>query len=331
MEKAERLIRVAIIMVAALAAVMMPLPVHADQPDPDSVTIDDIHINRSLLHSNDILLYFTPNVAYAAGPDTPIDDAFDFRLIDTDNVTVLFSREAYDFANDGYGPTLVSFYADNATAPTWGEEYIIRITGKPSVFDDPPVYDFPIAASDYTSETTQEANQSEVRANIISIARSLSTSMSVDLLEETDVGTVLSAYGEEFFRNAIPGLQAMVPDLFQVVIYQPNYTPRDWTNEQSDNYSGTYSGTAEGSASSGFWGSMIGINFSLGMAMPVVIGCILFIVASVKVNSQPFSGFLNSAAAIIISGPAGIIPMAIVSIGATLMGFYSSIRLWLKG
>ena len=299
---------------------------------PDEVTIDDTKINRHLMETDDMLIYFTPNVNYDTTPNETITEAFAFCLLDTDGVTIIATRDGYAYDNNGYGLSLCSFYFTAADNITWAQSYTIRIIGKVSVFgDDPPIYDFPINVSEYSEYDTQVENRAEATVNMLDMANELSSSMDIELTEEIDVKTVLTSDGADLFRNAIPGIQAMVPALFDVVIYDPDYTGRDWTKAQSENYSGTYVDTPEGSASSGFWSSMFNFNFSFGMAAPMIIACAILLIASTRMTNQVFSGMLNSSACIIISAPAGWLPMAIVSIGALLLSFYSSLRLFLKG
>lgn len=307
-------------------------PVYAaDTPLPDGTpTIDETHINRYMLEEDDFVLYFIVNIPYDTTPDLPVDRTFFISLIATDNTTVLGSREIYDFTNDGYGENPVSFYFDPDDAPTWGEEYTVRISGKPSAFADPPVYNIPLSASDYTDETGHTENQNEMRQYIIDIAQTLSVSMSIDLLEESDITTVFSSYGQELFRNAIPGIQNMLPSLFPIVIYQPDYSEREWTEAQSANYSGRYTDTPEGTAINDFWSSMIHVNFSLAASIPIIVACVAFMIMSAKQTEQIYSGLLNCSAAVIISGPAGWIPMAIISIIMLFLTFYSSTRIFLK-
>lgn len=307
-------------------------PVYADTPDPDSVVIDEayggIFVNRNLLENGDALFYFTPSINYTTIPDLAIDEAFIFQLIDTDNTTVLASREGYNFVTSGYGPNINSFYFDNVTAPTWGQSYTIRITGKPSAFDTPPIYNFPVSIGDYTTETTQVANAAELRSNIIYIAQRLSISMATDLLDQGEVGTVLSLYGEELFRNTIPGIQAMAPSLFAIVLNYPNWTPRAWSENQSDNYSSTYIDTDEGDAVKEFFKAMVNADIEVGLAFPIIALCITFIAISAKMSEKIHAGLIWCSAAVIIASPQGWVPMAAVSIIALVMAFYSSFRLF---
>lgn len=305
-------------------------PVYADTGDPDSVTPPVFYGQRNLLEDDDFLLYFPFGVNYASTPSDPIYDTFDFVLYDTDGVTILGNREAYDFVNDGYNDNMLGFYFSADDAPTWGQEYILSIRGKPSAFDDPPIYTYTVPTTAYTSTDTQATNQEEVRLDILSIARDLSSPMDVDLLEQSETGEVLSSYGEQLFRNAIPGLQAMVPELFSVVLYTPNYPEleRSWSGNVSENYSGRYDDTEEYSAISGFWEQMFNIEFNLGAAIPVVFACIVFIVASVKISNEAYSGMLNSAMALTVATPWGVMPMAMLAVGGLLSAFVSSFKLF---
>jgi hypothetical protein len=317
------------LLLSALCLSIFVAPVLAID-DPDSISIDGISINRHLMETDDMLIYYICNIAYGTLPGVNIDDAFVFKFIDTDNVTVLGTSEAYPFSTDGYNENVASFYFSAADAPTWGAEYIIRVQGKASVFADPPIRDFSIVASDYTSQTTQATNRTETYVNIIDIAQTLSASMSIDLLSESGTTTYFSSYGEELFRNAIPGLQAMVPELFDTVITAMNYTKRSWGTELSDNYSSTYNGTPIGNSISNLGTSLFNINFSLAASIPLIIVCVLLMVASTRIMGAVYGGLVLSAAVIINTAPLGWMPMAMISIFAILGGLYLSYQLFFK-
>ncbi len=77
--------------------------------------------------------------------------------------------------------------------------------------------------------TTLAAASALVGANVISWGNTLSTEWSVALTASGASGTTLSAYGVQYFTNAIPGLAQACPSIFptglQVPVVNATYTP----------------------------------------------------------------------------------------------------------
>ena len=112
-------------------ATVFPYSVLAAAHPDSNPTIDEIHINRNLIETGDVLIYALYNIPYASTPDERVDQLFVFRLMDTDGVTELGRNEAYAYVNRGYGQGVISFYFDASDASTWGQAYYIRISEKP--------------------------------------------------------------------------------------------------------------------------------------------------------------------------------------------------------
>ncbi len=231
------------ILIVVLMFLVLASPALAAVAQPDSLSIDTVFINRNLLETGDMLILAAYNIAYTVIPTVRADQAFVFRLIDTDESTQLASILPYVFNDNGYGQGMVSFYFAAADAPAFGVEYFIRISGNPAQFTSPPAENFKILASDYTSATTTLDNQAEVADNIRTIARGLEIAWSLTLLSEQDQGTVLSSTGESYFRNAVSGLQAMAPTVFFVQTLDIDLTERTWNTTQGSTYRDRLTGT----------------------------------------------------------------------------------------
>lgn len=255
-------------------------PVAAADEDPDSVSIYDISVYRHLLEDDDWLAVVPYTVSYTDEPDLSIDKTYIFRLVDTDDTTILGSMLAFPYINGGYGDGIISFYFDAASAPLWDTEYTIRVDQNPSNYDTPQTWLFTLPASAYSVYDTQSANQALLQAEIIAICRELEISWSIELLGETEVSTVLSDYGEAYFRNSILGLQTMCPDLFSVEITPVTSERRTWDETFADTFETRYSGYFWGDAMTGFAGlfnvdsspatavvSLIIIAILMGLAM----------------------------------------------------------------
>ena len=238
--------RVLVILTVLLVCLTQTAPVFAAPDPPDDIDIINFYYNRHLYETDDFLLVAHYNNIYSGEyPEEPADDCFVFRFFDTDGVTELAQALPYPYANNGYGEGCVAFYFRAEDAPDWDDSYVykLRVSGNPVQFASPPVYNFDISTDAWSDETTQSGNQSQLANRIIDIAESLEIEWETTLLAEQDAVTVLSSYGEEYFRNAIYGLQLLCPALFYLQAASLDVTDREWDTSLSESYKTRFDGT----------------------------------------------------------------------------------------
>ncbi len=324
----NKLTRIGAILAVFIVMFLMASPVLAADP-PDSISIDVRYVNRNLIEDGDLLFYAIYDIDYTLLPDEDIDEIFIFRLVDTDGVTELGSNEAFPFQNQGFGKGLISFYfnATDAAALVFGSSYYIRVQGKPGFFATPPDELFILDASDWTTLTTQAENRLETRNNIIAISRTLESDwLTVDLLIQIDIGTVLNVDGEEYYRNSIFGIQAMVPSLFETQVNDPDYTERTWNTTQQTTYEERWTNTTIGGGIQGL-SDVWSLDFNMVASLPLLIGSILAIIAAGKMNGKPEAGFLCVVALVILGGFMGWTPFALIAVASALCFLYIAMAL----
>jgi len=315
----KKLIRLSAILVMLVLFVLMASPVLAADP-PNSISIDIKYVNRDLIEPGDMLFYAIYDISYGGLPDEDIDEIFIFRLVDTDGTTELGSNEAFPFETQGYGKGVISFYfnAADAAALVWGSGYYIRVQGKPGFFAVPPDELFIIDAGDWTTLTGQTDNREETRNNIISISRILESEWSpTTLLTEIEIGTVFNTSGEEYYRNSIFGIQAMVPSLFETQVTDADYTERAWNTTQQTEYEERWTNTTIGRGITGI-SDVWSLDFNIVASIPLIIASILCIMAAAKMNGKPEAGFLCVAALVIFGGFMGWVPFALIAVASAL-------------
>lgn len=311
-------------------------PARAYISAPTSIAIEYVHVNRNLVHAGDQLFYARYNIAYSSVPSVSIYESFIFRLIAADNVTELAANLAYPYINGGYGQGIISFYFENATAPAWGGDYYIRVSGNPTQFTTPPLQQFIISTSSYTSKTTEADNRDELTTNMLVQANTLSTSWAVTLTTTSTVGTVFNDYGEAYFPNAISGLRIMAPALFLVQLETPDYTARTWSTNQSAAYEARYDGTDMKNRLTDF-GDLFSQNFSMIGGIFVLVLSLLFIIAALRLEPEgkqggsPVTAGLLCAAAFVPMGTVmGWTPFAMMALGTVFCILYIGIKRLLK-
>lgn len=311
---------VGIAVITLLGLMILAIPVLA-VADPDSVSIEEIHANRNLRETGDAHILVHYNVAYAAPPNNPIDEVFTFRLMDTDGETELGASLAYPYNDDGYGQGVVSFYFDASDALTWGQDYYIRIIGNPTQFADPPVYDFEMQSSDWTSLTGSGDNKDDLADKILEIARDLEVAWAVTLLDQTETGTVLASAGEAYFRNAINGLQVLAPSVFLVQVGDPEYTARSWATTQANAYETRFQGTWVQTAI-GDVADLFTVDWHMIGGLFVMAGCIAVVALAQQRSQSVNSGLVCALAIFLCGGVMGWTPMAIVGITSIMCALY---------
>ena len=314
-----------------LLAVLMPGKALAATSPPDSTpTMEDIHVYRHLLESNDFLVIAKYQLPYVSIPIATVEEAFLFRLISTDNVTTLLENEAYPYVNRGYGYGLIALYASAADAPTWGLGYTLQLRGKPSEFvaSSNATWNFIIPSSAYSTYGTRAGNQGDLADKIIGIAQDLEVAWSVTLLSAGDTGLVLSANGEIYFRNSILGLQVMAPALFEITIIDPDYSTENWTNAQATIYRTRLSGTWWGDAVQNI-ADLFGMDFHFIAAIPFIIAMVFAVVLAGRENNL-FSGLLDIVILGISAVLLGAIPFLMLSIATIAIAAHTGYQWFLK-
>ena len=325
------------ILLALLAAILLSaMPVYADTPDPDSnPKLEDTNIYRNLLEPGDMLAIIYANIPYATIPDLPVTQTFIWRLISTDNVTEFGSTVGYAYNDDGYGYNVYSMYFTaaefTALGIVWGTSYNIRLSGNPAAFDTPPVYNYPINASDYSSLTVTADVQAELAARILTIAADLYNKWGLasiySLLTQNETATVLSIYGEAFFRGAIHGLQAMAPTVFSVVIRAIDIDPREWSDNYTANltsqYTGTWVDTAQAAGK-----TLFGTDYDLLSMIMLLVMAGGLLIGNIMLTGDHWNGLVDVALLGVIGARLGMFDLALLILAAAICWIYIGAKIW---
>jgi hypothetical protein len=314
-----------------LAALLIPTSVYADQADPDDTpTIDQMDVYRNLLETGDRLYIWVADVPYDTTPNTTLPEAFIWRLIDSDNDTELGATTGFAYNDNGYGYNVYGMYFDATDNLTWESSYTLRLSGNPSVFDDPPTYNCPINASDYTTANTSADNQDYLSTRVIEIARQLDTEWELtpnddSLIYESEGETFLSIYGESVFRGSIYGIQALATDAFRFAITDIDADTRDWDTEFSDNLTEQFTGTwIETSKTGG--GSLFGVGYDLmSLIISAVMG-ILLIIGNMKITGDHWNALIDVAVLLIAFPRLDMIPLSFTALICAIFVMYEGTK-----
>lgn len=298
----------ALLAAGILILLLIPLPALADPAVPDALEVRGVIACRDLLEADDMAVAVHYNIDYSitGEPSDSAQDLFLVRLLD--GATQLGVTRPYPYYNDGYSQGIVLLYWSAADAPTWEDEYTVRIQGTPAAWATPPEENFTLGDSSYSGVSGQAPNQQALYDWMVDAIEDLETNWTVSLLEHTEEGAVLNETGQSYMTGAIPGLQSLCPGLFWIRSSTIDTTPRTWGTGQADLYAARYDGTWVGDAMDGV-ADLFGVSAQL-------IGSILFVLI-------PFIFIMViSERRFFTSTPALIALPLLMAMGA-LMGFFS--------
>ncbi len=335
--------RLGILVLLVLTALLtITAPVYADTPDPDGTpSIESLTNYRNLLETGDWLAIIYANIPYATAPDQPVTQTFIWSFKDSDNVTELGSTVGYAYnvgthQEDGFGYNVWSMYwsADNVTnlGMLWGSEnYTAGVAGNPAVFDTPPIYNFAINAASYSALTATADVQAELAARILTIAADLDNKWGLtaiySLLTQNETATVLSLYGEAFFRGAIYGLQAMAPTIFSVVIRVIDIPTREWDDEYAENTTGQWAGTwVQTSKEAGK--ALFGTDYDLLSVIIVLVLGVGLLIGNIQLTGSHWNGLVDVAVWGVIAARLGMYDLGFLMLIGFVCWFYIGLKIW---
>ena len=234
-----------IILALAILLALYPVAVYA-LTAPSSMVVESVRAFRNIVVSGDMAVIFHARIVYPGSyPDIPASKSILVRLY-ADNGTLLGTFSPYNlslFGTNGYGDMIGSFYFEDA--PSWEEAFVINILGLPAYFDPIQNQNYTMSTSDYSSAVDTENSRADFYLYVMELCNDLALVYpDVALKATTDYGDVLSDYGEAYFRNVVPGIQEMCPQLFFVQSYIPETIPTVSTNMSlQTQYSGRLQGT----------------------------------------------------------------------------------------
>ena len=322
-----------IIGIVMLCFLAMALPVLAYIAEPDSTpTVEDIWCYRNVLETGDFLIIVYENTPYASIPDIDYSDAFVWRWMDTDHSTELAQAVGYDYHDNGYGYNIISFYLDASETPIWGLGYYLTLSGTPSNFEDELKYTYSIEANSYSSLTDSSEVKAAIANQILTIAKDLDNKWNLDtdssLISESETGTVLSLYGQAFFRGAIYGVQSMAPGAFPLIIDDITATDRTWSTDYVDllvaQYSGTYIETALTAGE-----SLLAVDYNL-MGILLILGlCLTVILANWYLSGgNLWKGFIDATPPLVIGARMALFGIGELGLLAAICWLYVSGKMW---
>ena len=227
--------------------------------NPDTIAIETVKAYDAVLEADDLLVVVEYNLAYSVIPDEIISDAYLGRFLV--GTTELTSVEPYAFNDRGYGRGIFSFYWSAAQKETASiefenpnsENYLVTLQGKPGVFPGtaPSITTPAIQWQDTSNTTNLLYTQIADLAYKFENDPAWNDDIAYDLIQSP--GGVLqltaagSGSGEEYFSNAIPQLQSMIPAILSSGTSAPDFSEstgnQSYENDLNTFWDGNWVGT----------------------------------------------------------------------------------------
>ncbi len=196
-------------------------PVYAIE-NPDSISVESIRVFEGLWETGDMLFVVEYKVMFASDPEEDPQDTFSLGIWNESLV------KGPDRPLDYYDHNFSSIYLTAAQVTSFGyaldDELKVRVYGNPAYF---PVLTEGVNMSTTTlsSQWINAGSLEDTREYLalwsIILAGVLEDSWGLTLLTS---GGRLNAAGMVKFKEAIPGLDTICPEIFQVSSSYPDYT-----------------------------------------------------------------------------------------------------------
>lgn len=324
--------RYIILLIIIMTLIVLPvMPAYADQSNPDSPpTLVSMDVYRNLLESGDRLYIWEANTPYATTPNATFPEAFIWRLFDTDNTTELGQTTGYSYNADGYGYNIFGMYFDAADNLTWDAAYILRLSGNPAIFNDPPIYNFQVNTGDYTSFNGTTDNKVALSEKVLALAADLDNrwglATAYSLLLESEAGTYLSIYGEAVFRGSIYGIQALAPYAFRLQMTDIEIEDRTWNTEYAENLTTQFQGTWIDPAKTA-GGTLFGVGYDLTSIIISMVLAVGLVFANTKLTSDPWNAMVDVGILLVALPRIDMIPLSFTALVCAIFVMYEGTRI----
>jgi hypothetical protein len=229
------LIMVMVLLLLMLFMAAFPSPVWAIA-DPDSdPSINAVYVYEDLLEDGDAGVFIDYYLDYAVPPTETATEAYMAVFVDTDGATQLQAVAPYTFQASGYERGVIWIYFTAAEVTAYSIDragvalYEVWLVGNPTLTwvpgPDPPKT---IAGLDYW-QPVGTSTSTLMTLRVLQYADILELAWLLDMITETALGHRLTAVGENYFLNVIPGLMEIAPSCFMSGEYDPTLPELDYT------------------------------------------------------------------------------------------------------
>ena len=218
--------RSVVLLVTLLVLLSVATPAYAIE-DPDSISIESVKVYEGLWESGDMLFLVEYKIMYGSNPDEDPQDTF---LLGVWAGAVKGPDRPLDY----YYHNFTSVYLTAAQVATFGytfeDELKVRVAGNPAYFpvltEGVNMDTATLSAGNWVNGGDLETTRTYLAAWCIILAKVFEASWDITLLTS---GDKLNSTGMLKFKEAIPGLDSICPEIFQVYATFPEYDDPAYT------------------------------------------------------------------------------------------------------
>lgn len=220
-------------LVVLVVVLFAATPAYATIGNPNSIYIESVKAYRGLWESGDMLFVVEYDLNYTVDPGEDPSDTF---LVGIWNNTI----KGPDMPLNYYQYNFISVYLTAAQVVSFGyeldDELKVRVVGNPSYFptltEGANMRTVTLTASNWLEGGSVSETRLYLADWCIVLAGSLEDAWgNITLLSS---GDKLNSVGMVKFKEAIPGLDSICPDIFQVASTYPEYTDPVYNNTYQD-------------------------------------------------------------------------------------------------
>lgn len=203
-----------------LVLVFLPQPVLAIG-NPDSISVESIKAYVGIWEEGDMLFVIEYDIDYDPEPEEDPEDTFLFGIWDETDV------KGPDIALNYYLHNFISIYLTAAQVTAFGyaknDELKVKILGNPVYFETLTegvnMATMSLSAGHWIEGSSLDQTRQYLADWCIVLAEVFEASWGIELLTSSDK---LNIVGKLKFEEAIPGLQSVCPDIFQISASYPD-------------------------------------------------------------------------------------------------------------
>lgn len=218
--------RLLVLPVTLLVLLSVATPVYSIV-DPDLISIESVRVYEGLWETGDMLFLVEYKDMYAVDPDEDPQDTF---LLGVWDGAVKGPDRPLDYYQHNFTSVYMTAAQVAAFGYTFGDELKVRVAGNPvffpSLVEGTNMKTVTLSGGNWLNGGSLETTREYLAAWCIVLAGVLEDSWSITLLTSSDR---LNATGMSKFKEAIPGLDSICPDIFQVYSTFPEYDDPAYT------------------------------------------------------------------------------------------------------
>ena len=314
-----------------ITILLLSMPVLAAPANPDSIALHTVKVFENIFEADDMLFLISYDIAYASEPTEPAEDTFQMSIYSVNATSLIQSRALNDYQ---YNIQSIYFDATAAVSLTWGSNYVVRVMGNPAFFspiEDVTMDTITLSSFGWVDGTAAESREL-LRIHCLALAEDLENSDDwTVLIVSTPNGDALDSTGRTVFLAAVPSLDSVVPNLFQLASTVADVTKQTETVVLEEELTvETQLGTTVKAAFDGI-GTFFGVSGN-AVAMMWSLMFILVVASIVFLNSNnPTAALVLAIPIAILAVAAGALPMAALFSAAVILIVYMGYHIWLRG